>query len=183
MSGTCSCFSFPEKPHESMCTSNYRQVMTRNLSFDTSLPANIYHTQLRLLNVTLYNTDCIGDYLLSRSQPRHAWGVVITLSSNLFIYGAGLDSFFQTHSQACVPTRNCQNSMVLIDQDSASIYIHQLTTAGSTNMISYPNASIARQADNINEHRELLGSPTNCPAGRVRRDAPRSGAIWPALCA
>jgi hypothetical protein len=38
----------------------------------------------------------------------------------------------------------------LIDQDSASIYIYQLTTAGSTNMISYPNASIARQADNIN---------------------------------
>ncbi|KAF7354389.1 Glucan 1,3-beta-glucosidase [Mycena venus] len=79
-----------------------------------------------------------------------AWGVVITLSSNLFIYGAGLYSFFQTYSQACVPTRNCQNSMVLIDQDSASIYIYQLTTAGSTNMISYPNASIARQADNIN---------------------------------
>ncbi|KAJ6524176.1 exo-beta-1,3-glucanase [Mycena capillaripes] len=74
------------------------------------------------------------------------WGVVITLSSNLFIYGAGLYSFFQ----ACVPTRNCQNSMVLIDQDSASIYIYQLTTAGSTNMISYPSGSIAKQADNIN---------------------------------
>ncbi|KAJ6557609.1 pectate lyase superfamily protein-domain-containing protein [Mycena capillaripes] len=75
-----------------------------------------------------------------------SWGLVITSSSNVFVYGAGLYSFFQ----ACVPNRNCQDSMVLVDQQSAGIYIYQLTTAGSTNMLSYPNASIAKQADNIN---------------------------------
>ncbi|KAJ7186422.1 glycoside hydrolase family 55 protein [Mycena filopes] len=76
-----------------------------------------------------------------------AWGLVITNSFDIFIYGAGLYSFFQ----ACVPNRDCQDSMVLVDQKSAAVYIYQLTTAGSTNMISYPgNGSVALQADNIN---------------------------------
>ncbi|KAJ7708550.1 hypothetical protein B0H16DRAFT_1481276 [Mycena metata] len=79
-----------------------------------------------------------------------AWGLVITNSFDMFVYGAGLYSFFQTYGQACVPNRNCQDSMVLVDQQSAAVYIYQLTTAGSTNMISYPgNMSVALQADNI----------------------------------
>ncbi|KAJ7257396.1 hypothetical protein C8J57DRAFT_1472755 [Mycena rebaudengoi] len=39
--------------------------------------------------------------------------------------------------------------MVMIDRQSASIYLYQVTTARSTNMISYPNVSVAKQADNI----------------------------------
>ncbi|KAJ7239629.1 hypothetical protein C8J57DRAFT_1026002, partial [Mycena rebaudengoi] len=54
-----------------------------------------------------------------------------------------------TWDQTCVPTRNCQDSMVMIDRQSASIYLYQVTTARSTNMISYPNVSVAKQADNI----------------------------------
>ncbi|KAJ7177187.1 glycoside hydrolase family 55 protein [Mycena filopes] len=86
-----------------------------------------------------------------------AWGLVISNSFDIFIYGAGLYSFFQTYGQAscptlvCVPNRNCQDSMVLVDEQSSAVYIYQLTTAGSTNMISYPgNLSVALQADNIN---------------------------------
>ncbi|KAJ7739000.1 pectate lyase superfamily protein-domain-containing protein [Mycena metata] len=79
-----------------------------------------------------------------------AWGLVITNSFDMFVYGVGLYSFFQTYGQACVPNRNCQDSMVLVDQQSAAVYIYQLTTAGSTNMVSYPgNVSVALQADNI----------------------------------
>ncbi|KAJ7061666.1 glycoside hydrolase family 55 protein [Mycena amicta] len=79
-----------------------------------------------------------------------AWGLVITGSFNMFIYGAGLYSFFQNYGQDCVPNRNCQNSMVLVDQVSSAVYIYQLTTAGSTNMISYPgNVSVVLQADNV----------------------------------
>ncbi|KAJ7877818.1 hypothetical protein B0H13DRAFT_1479158, partial [Mycena leptocephala] len=52
--------------------------------------------------------------------------------------------------QACVPTRDCQDNIVLVDQQSASIWMYQLTTTGSTNMISYPNVNIAKQVDNIN---------------------------------
>jgi hypothetical protein len=40
--------------------------------------------------------------------------------------------------------------MALVDRASTAIYLYQLTTVASTNMLSYPNASIALQADNIN---------------------------------
>ncbi|KAJ7207671.1 pectin lyase fold/virulence factor [Mycena rebaudengoi] len=77
---------------------------------------------------------------------KDAWGLVISASSNIWVYGAGIYSFFQ----ACVPTRNCQTDIVLVDQQSASIWLYQVTTAGSTSMLSYPNVTIAKQADNIN---------------------------------
>ncbi|KAJ7831999.1 exo-beta-1,3-glucanase [Mycena leptocephala] len=64
--------------------------------------------------------------------------------------GSGKDGWGLTYSQACVPTRDCQDNIVLVDQQYGSIWMYQLTTAGSTNMISYPNVSIAKQVDNIN---------------------------------
>ncbi|KAJ7079293.1 exo-beta-1,3-glucanase [Mycena belliarum] len=79
-----------------------------------------------------------------------AYGLVIASSSNVFVYGAGLYNFFQSYNQDCVPNRNCQESMALVDQASTSVYLYQLTTAGSTSMLRYPNATIAQQADNIN---------------------------------
>ncbi|KAJ6454374.1 hypothetical protein C8R45DRAFT_780966, partial [Mycena sanguinolenta] len=64
---------------------------------------------------------------------------------------------FVTAAQACVSTRNCQNSMVLVDEQSEAVYIYQLTTTGSTNMISYPgNISVALQADNIDGYASTL---------------------------
>ncbi|KAJ7821382.1 hypothetical protein B0H14DRAFT_2831454 [Mycena olivaceomarginata] len=76
-----------------------------------------------------------------------AWGLVVTNSFQIYVYGAGLYSFFQ----ACVPNRNCQDSMILVDSRSAGIYLYQLTTAGTTNMITYTGGDVvALQADNIN---------------------------------
>ncbi|KAF7311920.1 Glucan 1,3-beta-glucosidase [Mycena indigotica] len=86
-----------------------------------------------------------------------AWGLVITRSFNIFVYGAGLYSFFQHYRQDCVVTKNCQNSMVLVDHESSAVYIYQLTTTGTTNMISYPgNVSIALQADNVDGYASTL---------------------------
>ncbi|KAJ6462236.1 glycoside hydrolase family 55 protein [Mycena sanguinolenta] len=94
------------------------------------------------------------------SEPAiDAWGLVITNSFDTFVYGAGLYSFFQVQSffATCVPTRNCQDSMVLVDNLSSAVYIYQLTTTGTTNMISYPgNISVASQADNINGYASTL---------------------------
>ncbi|KAJ7079288.1 pectin lyase fold/virulence factor [Mycena belliarum] len=110
-----------------------------------------------------------SDYGDPDSIHNDAWGLIITKSYSVYVYGAGFYSFFQTYSQDCVPNRNCQDSMVLVDQASSGIYIYQLTTAGSTNMLSYPNVSIAQQADNINGFASTLTlweAPTsNVPQG------------------
>ncbi|CAK5264148.1 unnamed protein product [Mycena citricolor] len=80
-----------------------------------------------------------------------ALGLVVTSSYNVFIYGAGLYSFFQTYDQACVPNRNCQKDMALIDQASASIHIYQLTTTGTVNMLTHtPDIPVILGSDNIN---------------------------------
>ncbi|KAJ7225020.1 pectate lyase superfamily protein-domain-containing protein [Mycena rebaudengoi] len=97
-----------------------------------------------------------------------AWGLVITLSSNIFVYGAGFYSFFQTPRPNPMHPDIFSDSMVLIDPQSASIYLYQVTTAGSTNMISYPNVSIAKQADNINGFASTLTfweAPQQVPQG------------------
>ncbi|KAJ7017019.1 pectate lyase superfamily protein-domain-containing protein [Mycena alexandri] len=88
----------------------------------------------------------LGDPAVSQD----AWGLVITNSFNVFIYGAGLYSFFQTYGQACVTTQNCQTNMALIDSKSAAVYIYQLTTTGSVNMLTQaPSTVLIKGADDI----------------------------------
>ncbi|KAF8634219.1 hypothetical protein AX17_004266 [Amanita inopinata Kibby_2008] len=92
-------------------------------------------------------TSTYGDPDVSTND---AWGLVITNSFNVFIYGAGLYSFFQTYGQACVDTRDCQNAIALVDTKSAAVYIYQLTTTGTTNMLTIaPNTQVIDQAANI----------------------------------
>ncbi|KAJ7227992.1 pectate lyase superfamily protein-domain-containing protein [Mycena haematopus] len=80
-----------------------------------------------------------------------AWGLVITSSFNVFIYGAGLYSFFQTYGQTCVPNNNCQDSIALIDDTSAAVQIFQLTTVATVNMLTgAPNFTVIKASDNIN---------------------------------
>jgi hypothetical protein len=47
--------------------------------------------------------------------------------------------------------------------------MYQLTTAGSTNMISYPNVSIGKQVDNINGFASTISlweAPSTVPQGQ-----------------
>ncbi|KAJ7451269.1 glycoside hydrolase family 55 protein, partial [Mycena galericulata] len=79
-----------------------------------------------------------------------AWALVITNSANIFIYGAGLYSFFQSYGQACVSTQNCQTNIALIDSTSAAVYIYQLTTTGTVTMLTQaPSIALINATDNI----------------------------------
>ncbi|KAJ7737441.1 glycoside hydrolase family 55 protein [Mycena maculata] len=75
-----------------------------------------------------------------------AWALVITNSANIFIYGAGLYSFFQ----ACVTTQNCQTNIALIDSQSAAVYLYQLTTTGTVAMLTQaPSVALINATDNV----------------------------------
>ncbi|KAF7368568.1 Glucan 1,3-beta-glucosidase [Mycena venus] len=81
---------------------------------------------------------------------KDAWGLVITNSANIFVYGAGLYSFFQTYGQACVDTQNCQSNIALIDDKSAAVYIYQLTTTGTVVMLTQtPSIALINATNNI----------------------------------
>jgi len=85
---------------------------------------------------------CTGD---KRCQMSLALN--INSSSNVFLYGAGLYSFFNVWGQTCLHTTggpSCQLEMVKI-RDSKNIYVYALNTYGSvymlTQMETYSQAS------------------------------------------
>ncbi|KAF8595384.1 exo-beta-1,3-glucanase [Ceratobasidium sp. AG-I] len=79
-----------------------------------------------------------------------AWALRVVGSSNIFIYGAGLYSFFQNYVQTCLTSFTCQDSIVTISSDSTDVYVYSLSTVGTTNMLSVGSTAIVKQSDNRN---------------------------------
>ncbi|KAJ7027074.1 exo-beta-1,3-glucanase [Mycena alexandri] len=78
-----------------------------------------------------------------------AWALTISQSSDVFIYGAGLYSFFVSYSQDCKAGVDCQKSLVLVDEDSAAIFIYQLSTVGATTMLTVGSTDVIKHSDNV----------------------------------
>ena len=79
---------------------------------------------------------------------RIAWGLRILQSSDIYVYGAGLYSFFENYNQQCVGSESCQENMVEIKCSQAFLY--GLSTKGSTNMVTSGGQSLVLQDDNRN---------------------------------
>ncbi|KAF3919916.1 hypothetical protein AA313_de0200320 [Arthrobotrys entomopaga] len=64
-----------------------------------------------------------------------SWALRIIRSSDIYVYGAGLYSWFDNYGQACVKTENCQDRSLFIDR-SSSIWIYNLATKAIIEMVS-----------------------------------------------
>ena len=98
------------------------------------------------LNDPTYATSCPS------SGNCDALGLRILKSSNIFTYGAGLYSFFNSYSTTCSNSggaENCQSQIFSVES-SSSIYIYDLSTVGTTTMITKDGSAIANYADNVN---------------------------------
>ncbi|KAI0732077.1 exo-beta-1-3-glucanase [Fomitopsis betulina] len=65
-----------------------------------------------------------------------AWGLYITGSSNIIVFGAGHYSFYQAYNQACDDTNDCQSQIVEVDSSSSNVGIYGLNTVYVTNQLS-----------------------------------------------
>ncbi|KAI3277480.1 CAZyme family GH55 [Penicillium roqueforti] len=65
---------------------------------------------------------------------RKSWGLRVLGSSDVFIYGAGLYSFFENYAQSCLNSEDCQENMVEVDCSDVKLY--GLSTKASVNMIT-----------------------------------------------
>ncbi|PYH83679.1 pectin lyase-like protein [Aspergillus uvarum CBS 121591] len=65
---------------------------------------------------------------------RKAWGLRVLSSSETYVYGAGLYSFFDNYSQTCLDTESCQENIVEVD--CSDVHIYGLSTKASTNMVT-----------------------------------------------
>ncbi|KIY68777.1 glycoside hydrolase family 55 protein [Cylindrobasidium torrendii FP15055 ss-10] len=82
-------------------------------------------------------------------EINEALGLNIANSNDIFIFGAGLYSFFDSYTQECLDTRDCQKHIANIDSAS-SVTIYQLNTVATTNQLSIDGKGIISQADNLN---------------------------------
>lgn len=83
-----------------------------------------------------FPSDPSFDYCDAKSEScAFAWAVRILNSADMYIYGAGLYSWFQKYGQACVAAENCQDRIFEIES-SSSIWIYSLITKASVEMIS-----------------------------------------------
>ncbi|KAJ7702297.1 pectin lyase fold/virulence factor [Mycena rosella] len=85
----------------------------------------------------------------SWSGISQAWGLRVTTSTNILIFGAGLYSFFSNYAQTCLTPENCQTHVVNVDSAS-SVNIYSLSTVGTTFQVSVNQAGVINQSSNPN---------------------------------
>ncbi|KAG5640730.1 hypothetical protein DXG03_007417 [Asterophora parasitica] len=78
-----------------------------------------------------------------------SWGLTVTSSTDIIVFGAGLYSFFSNYSQDCLKTYNCQSQILNVDS-SSSVSIFSLSTVGTTKMLSVNGQGIIDQSQNRN---------------------------------
>ncbi|KAL2074490.1 hypothetical protein VTL71DRAFT_8268 [Oculimacula yallundae] len=83
------------------------------------------------------------------SSVNKAWGLRVVDSKDIFVYGAGLYSFFDNYSQVCLDTASCQDNMVSVE-NSAGIHMYGLSTKAAVNMVTLDGKSAALDKDNRN---------------------------------
>ncbi|KAJ5091394.1 Exo-1,3-beta-D-glucanase [Penicillium alfredii] len=82
---------------------------------------------------------------------RKAWGLRVVNSKDLFVYGAGLYSFFENYAQSCLKSEDCQENMVEVD--CSDVHLYGLSTKASVNMVSSPQGkSMVPQEDNTSNY-------------------------------
>ncbi|OAX78460.1 hypothetical protein ACJ72_07232 [Emergomyces africanus] len=82
---------------------------------------------------------------------KKAWGLRILRSSDVYLYGGGLYSFFENYNQDCLATESCQENM--IEVDCSPVYLYGISTKASTNMITRKgdgNQALVKQIENRN---------------------------------
>jgi hypothetical protein len=89
-----------------------------------------------------------------------SWGLRIVKSTDVYVYGAGMYSFFDKYSQTCLATESCQNNMLSLES-SSSVHLYGISTKGAVNMITVDGISAALSKDNTKVVRSP-GSHLSC---------------------
>ncbi|KAM0199133.1 hypothetical protein ACHAPI_003581 [Fusarium lateritium] len=100
------------------------------------------------VNKKFYDPDfkatCTGD----SKRCARTWGVRAVNSKDVFIFGAGLYSFFDNYDQVCVGENNCQDNMISLE--SSQVHLYGLSTKASVNMVNVDGKSAVLDKDNRN---------------------------------
>lgn len=87
--------------------------------------------------------DCTDD------NCKKTWGMRITNSQDIFMFGGGLYSFFQDYTQDCTETEDCQINMIDL-QCSTGVHLYGLATKASINSVTVHGQAAVLGKDNPN---------------------------------
>ncbi|KAI8649290.1 hypothetical protein NCS57_01465700 [Fusarium keratoplasticum] len=98
---------------------------------------------------------CFQDCKTDRVGCYSSWALRIIDSSAIYVLGAGLYSWFSDYDQKCVEKGNCQDRAVEVQQ-SDGLWIYNLCTKGTLEMVSPYNGNATLAKDNINGYRSSI---------------------------
>lgn len=97
---------------------------------------------------TVYNDPSFDS--CTADNCARTWGLRVVNSDDVYVYGAGLYSFFDNYDQDCLETESCQENMVSIEKSTAHLY--GLSTKAAENMLTVDGVSKAQDKDNRNTY-------------------------------
>ncbi|KAI8626825.1 glycoside hydrolase family 55 protein [Xylariaceae sp. FL1651] len=86
----------------------------------------------------------------SSKRCARTWGMRITNSSDVYILGAGMYSFFDNYAQECLDSESCQDNMISIE--NSDVHLYGINTKASVNMLTVDGKPIALDKDNRNTY-------------------------------
>jgi hypothetical protein len=95
------------------------------------------------------NTAYSDPVFSGTASVNKAWGLRVVDSSDVFVYGAGLYSFFDNYDQTCLDTESCQSNMVSLES-SSGVHLFGLSTKAAINQVTVDGVSGALDSDNRN---------------------------------
>lgn len=78
-----------------------------------------------------------------------SWALEVRQSHNIFVFGAGLYSFFSDYKQSCIDSNSCQVQVLNIDKES-TISVFSLSTVGATQQLSVDSRGVVPASANPN---------------------------------
>jgi glucan 1,3-beta-glucosidase len=85
------------------------------------------------------------------------WGTRFYNSTYIFIYGAGMYSFFDNYDSTCLFTETCQENGVSLELSEA-IYLFGLYTVGMDDMVQVDGTSLVPNGANHNTFGQSLAA-------------------------
>ena len=133
------------------------QIQTETPYYQPNPAANNPFPQNATLNDPNFSTSCPAG---AAANCPLAWGLRVSASSNVFVYGAGLYSFFNNYSTSCSAagaSTPCQMAIFMYDSAATkNLYVYNLNTVGTTGMVYKDTGKLATNIYNLNVYSSTI---------------------------
>ncbi|CAF1102178.1 unnamed protein product [Adineta steineri] len=123
------------------------QAQTESAYFQGVPPAPQPFTSLAAWSDPVFDSCSANDYTCAKG-----YGIDIINSKNIYVYNAGLYSFFESWNTSCIDTPNnkyCQKEMFRIQGNTQDVYLWNLETVGVENMVVVDGNAKVKSKDHM----------------------------------